>query len=544
VAVNKSTNPEVDASFPELTSEYFRARNGAVITSVALFLWRVFGFDLRALIPWLQEKGVPEHAYLPHFIVAVTIYFLVRMRIEWAQSDQRRRSQAASKMDIGLTFLISALGVGVSYDSLVQNSICEQISIWIMAGVMALGVLFGYSMTFIIASVLTFRTKEERQESWLEARVPIPAKACITFTLPASGLILLFLYGLMLLAGDAKWPLFFIFVLTIPFVLIPFCLYDLKTEVATLKKASNAYEAYVFADRGFYRMRDILSLKGKITQKRVVRNLERMDARRVPTRHVLLQECVVAKIKGESGDFLTLVPKRHWSKYIKIRSTPKNKSDGSSHIIKMPIGMIKIDEHKLKNARSPEQVDKVIRSSLNCALEEFWAEHERRLSDSLSPTGKLMDAVYRDKLDQVQVLVNKGADVDCVGNGGWTPIIMASAQGYENIARLLLEKGASPNSANHLGRTGLHFSSRYGNQAMAKLLLNFGADVNLPDVHGNTPLIMAAQFGHNQLVTLLLDNNADGLTKNNKGRTAEEEARRSRFGTTARIIRTHINKTA
>lgn len=539
--MNKSTNLEGGTPFPELTSEYFRARNGAVITSVALFMWRVFGFDLRALIPWLQEKGVPEHAYLPHFIVAVTIYFLVRMRIEWAQSDQRRRSQAASKIDIGLTFLISVLGIGVSYDSLVQNSIFEQISIWIMVGAMALGVLFGYSLTFIIANILTFRTKEERQESWLEARVPIPAKACITFTLPVSGLILLFLYSLMLLAGDAKWTLFFI---TIPSVLIPFCLYDLKSKVAALKKASNAYEAYVFADRGFHRMRDILSLKGKITQKSVVRTLERMDARRVPTSHVLLQECVVAKVKGENGDFLTLVPKRHWSKYIKIRSTPKNKSDGSSHIIKMPIGMIKIDEHKLKNARSPEQVDKVIRSSLNCALEEFWAEHERRLSEFLSPTDKLIDAVYRDKLDKVRALVNKGADVDCVGNGGWTPIIMASAQGYENIARLLLEKGASPNSANHLGRTGLHFSSRYGNQVMTKLLLNFGADVNMPDVRGNTPLIMAAQFGHNQLVTLLLENNADGLTKNIKGRTAEDEARRLKFGTTARIIRTHINKTA
>lgn len=56
----------------------------------------------------------------------------------------------------------------------------------------------------------------------------------------------------------------------------------------------------------------------------------------------------------------------------------------------------------------------------------------------------LLHAIHKNQPGSVAVLIANNADVDAPGNGGVTPLIMASGYGYTEIVRQLLEAGARP----------------------------------------------------------------------------------------------------
>ncbi|VDI36392.1 Hypothetical predicted protein [Mytilus galloprovincialis] len=61
--------------------------------------------------------------------------------------------------------------------------------------------------------------------------------------------------------------------------------------------------------------------------------------------------------------------------------------------------------------------------------------------------------------------------------------------GNHDIVQLLINKGAFVDSVGNFGRTLLHKASRDGNSKIAKMLLEKGADINASDLYGSTPLI-------------------------------------------------------
>ncbi|PVH69559.1 hypothetical protein DL98DRAFT_379282, partial [Cadophora sp. DSE1049] len=73
----------------------------------------------------------------------------------------------------------------------------------------------------------------------------------------------------------------------------------------------------------------------------------------------------------------------------------------------------------------------------------------------------------------VQLLLEKGADVEAAGKGQVSPLIWASEGGH-----LLLEKGANVNAADNDGAAPLLWASRKGHVEVIKLLLDKGADIN------------------------------------------------------------------
>jgi len=87
----------------------------------------------------------------------------------------------------------------------------------------------------------------------------------------------------------------------------------------------------------------------------------------------------------------------------------------------------------------------------------------------------LIIAAGKGRLEVVNLLLTRGADVNLSNRNGWTPLMAAVSSGNRVIASHLLEKGADPNSKHTYGWTPLKLASQKGKEDMVKLLKNFGA---------------------------------------------------------------------
>ena len=112
----------------------------------------------------------------------------------------------------------------------------------------------------------------------------------------------------------------------------------------------------------------------------------------------------------------------------------------------------------------------------------------------------------------MKLLLALGVDVNGFEGeqaSGLTPLIAAASANKLEAVELLLARGADVNLRLRRGQTALMFASYHGDTEMAKLLLSKGADPNA-DWLGDTALSWARQKGHPQIVSLLV---ASGATR-------------------------------
>jgi hypothetical protein len=107
----------------------------------------------------------------------------------------------------------------------------------------------------------------------------------------------------------------------------------------------------------------------------------------------------------------------------------------------------------------------------------------------------------------VQLLVEKGAELEPKDNKGRTPLCWAAAKGYEAVVRLLLAKdGVDPDSKDEHSRTPLWYAAANEREAVVRLLLaKGGVDPDSKDSSGWTPLSRAARKGNPNVVKLLFE---------------------------------------
>jgi ankyrin repeat protein len=172
-------------------------------------------------------------------------------------------------------------------------------------------------------------------------------------------------------------------------------------------------------------------------------------------------------------------------------------------------------------------------------------------------------------VDQVQLQISKGADVNTKDEEGLTALHLAARQGRKDVVELLLVNGANINArltrwpdwmplheaavANHkevvelllakgadvnadcaragggrFGGTPLHEAVFEGHRDMAELLISKGADINAKQSGGLTPLDVAAFVGHKDVVELLITRGANVNIRDRGGRTALRWAKHGR----------------
>ena len=109
----------------------------------------------------------------------------------------------------------------------------------------------------------------------------------------------------------------------------------------------------------------------------------------------------------------------------------------------------------------------------------------------------------------LELLVEKGVDMNAQGGYFGNALQAASYYGYEVIVKLLLEKGADVNAQGGHYSNALQAASFGGHEVIVKLLLDKGADVNTQGGEYGNALQAALSQGHEVIVKLLLEKGAD-----------------------------------
>jgi len=137
----------------------------------------------------------------------------------------------------------------------------------------------------------------------------------------------------------------------------------------------------------------------------------------------------------------------------------------------------------------------------------------------------LMEAARRGHQEVVEFLVEKGADVNAIDSHGRTALIEAAVYGTQEMVGFLVEKGANVNATGRDGWTALMEVAPYGNYKMGKFLVEKGANINAIATHGNTALAAAARSGNQAMVRFLVQKGADINMVDEAGKTALDWAK-------------------
>lgn len=104
------------------------------------------------------------------------------------------------------------------------------------------------------------------------------------------------------------------------------------------------------------------------------------------------------------------------------------------------------------------------------------------------------------RLESVRLLLAREAEVDNVGDRGFTPLLSAALKQHAEIVALLVAAGAA---------VGVVEAALLGDSALLRRLLDEGADIHSENAACMDPFIAASACGHTDIMRLLLDRGAD-----------------------------------
>jgi hypothetical protein len=132
---------------------------------------------------------------------------------------------------------------------------------------------------------------------------------------------------------------------------------------------------------------------------------------------------------------------------------------------------------------------------------------EKRQVETKVLTTPLHQAAANGDIEQVKLLISKGADVNAKDDEEKTPLHYAAEAGKMEVVQLLVEAGADFNAMGNNDWPPLCIAAGNDHIAVAEYLIAHGADVN-PD-NDWTPLQEAAYSSSVEMVELLIDKGAD-----------------------------------
>lgn len=140
------------------------------------------------------------------------------------------------------------------------------------------------------------------------------------------------------------------------------------------------------------------------------------------------------------------------------------------------------------------------------------------------------------------LLLAHGANINARTAYNKTPLHSAvdktKKEGFD-LVELLVEKGADVNASDNHGNTALHYI-RQGNFALAKYLIGHGADTTLSNADGDLPICYAIADNKTELVVVYLTLGKGILSRCSGGRNLIQYSKEEAWATTATFVENSI----
>lgn len=118
-------------------------------------------------------------------------------------------------------------------------------------------------------------------------------------------------------------------------------------------------------------------------------------------------------------------------------------------------------------------------------------KYRHNILSSCYKNKKLRFAAGTNNPEEVERLLQAGADPNFTDKLLRSPLHLAACRGYTEVVKILIQYGANPNIKDKLGNTPLHLAACTSNISVVTALLGAGTDVSSNDKNGRTPLQLA-----------------------------------------------------
>jgi hypothetical protein len=157
-------------------------------------------------------------------------------------------------------------------------------------------------------------------------------------------------------------------------------------------------------------------------------------------------------------------------------------------------------------------------------IPEFKRIEVERLGYSFTPQG-FLKAIDNNGMEAVHVFLSYGIDLEVKDERGWTPLMISTANGNEELSLLLIRRGARLMARDINGFTPLHWAAYSGMTIVVELLILKEADINAQSQFGWTPLMQACTRGQLAVCAALVASGANVNLANSEGLTALQIAK-------------------
>ena len=170
-------------------------------------------------------------------------------------------------------------------------------------------------------------------------------------------------------------------------------------------------------------------------------------------------------------------------------------------------------------------------------ITEKRREEFQNLGLEFTPRG-FEKAVQANNERGVELFLASGVDPDTRNARGFTPLTIASVEGYDRLIALLFRHGANARQEDNLGYTPLHWAAFEGHDKIVDMLIARGAEVDAASHSSWTPMMQAATRGHLIIVARLLAKGANPNRTTRDGWTALHKAAANGHGAVVQLLLT------
>jgi ankyrin repeat protein len=169
--------------------------------------------------------------------------------------------------------------------------------------------------------------------------------------------------------------------------------------------------------------------------------------------------------------------------------------------------------HAGVNINEPGQMQHICMTPLEASIEfhndfAFYKliEMGADIHSTVSGNPALMVAATSDdNLHYVEVLINKGADVNYSDYDGFTPLMEATICNCPKIIKRLIDAGADPNTHNRYMKSPLNYAIKYGHMESLRTLVACGADIEYTPTLEKHPLYYSVEKNNAEALRYLIE---------------------------------------